>query len=363
MKAPTLLVSDDAMLEHDTGPGHPECADRLRVAKRAIDARGFEHVRWEAPDPATDDDILAVHTPGHLAHIAGLRGRACAVDADTTLSPGSVDAAYLAAGAALHAARSVTDGAAANAFALVRPPGHHAEPDEAMGFCLFNNIAIAAEDARRRRVCDRVMIIDWDVHHANSTQEVFYSRDDVLLISLHQSPLFPGSGRLTDTGTGTGRGFTVNLPLPAGQNDTAYRWLFEQVVVPIGDAYRPDLVLVSAGFDAHARDPLADMEVTTEGFAEMLAMSRGIAARHANDRIVLVLEGGYHLGALAESVAACVAGLAPKARSDQGRPSRDEPPQDEPADAPQTPSAAPAAFLEKFRRAHAAHWPCLENQR
>lgn len=345
MTAHTLLVTDDAMLGHDTGFGHPECADRLRAACRAIEQRQFSHVCWGAAQPATDRDILAVHSAEHIEWIASLRGRVTAIDPDTVLSAGSVDAAYMAAGATLRAVRAVTDGDAKNAFALVRPPGHHAEPDQAMGFCLFNNIAIAADDARRRGACDRVMIVDWDVHHANSTQQVFYSRDDVLLVSLHQSPLFPGTGRLDEVGEGPGIGYTVNLPLRAGQADAAYLSLFERIIVPIGDAYRPDLVLVSAGFDAHADDPLADMRVSTDGFATMLAYCRGIADKHSEGRLALVLEGGYHLGAIAESVSACVAGLGPRGDMD-----------DRPLCAPPL-----ASDLEEFRRFHARRWACLRD--
>ena len=349
MTAQTLLLTDLAMLEHDTGPGHPECADRLRVIRDAIETHGFDHVGWETPRPATDREILRVHSADHVAHIASLRGRACAIDPDTVLSAGSVDAAYLAAGATLRTVRAVTDGEAANGFALVRPPGHHAERDRAMGFCLFNNIAIAAEDALRRGACDRVMIVDWDVHHPNSTQEVFYSRDDVLLVSVHQSPLFPGTGRVDEVGSAAGAGFTVNLPLPAGHGDSAYLSLFERVIAPIGYAYRPDLVLISAGFDAHADDPLADMRVTTRGFSAMLACCRGIADRHSGGRLALVLEGGYHLGALAESVVACVEGLSPGTHTDVHAIHRGR------VDRPVAPRA------DELRHSHAAFWPCLRN--
>jgi acetoin utilization deacetylase AcuC-like enzyme len=341
MTTPTLLVSDDAMLAHDTGAGHPECAERLRAIRRAVTGRGFEHVRWEAPGPASEAHALAVHTRSHVSKLASLRGRRGALDADTVFSTTSVDAAFLAAGAAVHAARAVLDGAARNAFALVRPPGHHAEPARAMGFCLLNNIAIAAADAVRREDCDRVLIIDWDVHHGNGTQTIFYDRSDVMLISVHQSPLFPGTGALHETGRGAGAGYTVNLPLLPGRTDADYHAVFEHIVRPIAERFDPDLLLVSAGFDAHANDPLADMELTADGFAALLAVVRGVADRHAAGRLALVLEGGYDLAALADSVAACVREL--------GRPDHDAPP---------APPPLPGVF-EGLRRAHAPSWPCL----
>ncbi|MCP3904066.1 MAG: histone deacetylase [Planctomycetes bacterium] len=330
------------MLAHDNGPGHPECADRLRVIRLAVDQGGFEHVRWVAPSAAANEEILVAHTAEHVEMLAGLEGMRSLLDVDTVVSPGSHEAARLAAGAALDAVAALMTGEAANAFAFVRPPGHHACADRAMGFCLFNNIAIAAADAVRRHGCRRVLVIDWDVHHGNGTQDILYERPDVLFISTHQRPLYPDTGAVGEIGAGAGRGYTVNLPLPPGQTDADYLALFRRIVVPIAHSYEPELVLVSAGFDAHARDPLADMRLSAEGFAALLAEVRDIAERHAKGRLALILEGGYDLRSLAHSVNACVAGLAPPRIQPDGSAQMDL-----------------SAAHEDLARSHAAHWPCL----
>jgi acetoin utilization deacetylase AcuC-like enzyme len=270
------------------------------------------------------------------------------LDADTLVSPASVDAAYLAAGAAVDAVDFVcgdppSAGGAPmtrHAFALVRPPGHHAERDRAMGFCLFNNIAIAADHAIAECGCKRVLIVDWDVHHGNGTQHAFEDRRDLLVFNTHQQRLFPNTGDLHETGTGEGVGFTVNCPLPPGTSDATYQAIFEYVLTPIADAYKPDLVLVSAGFDAHGDDPLGGMRVTGNGFANLCAIVRGIADRHSRGRLALVLEGGYHLGALVQSVRACVEVLT-----------------GEPAPALDPSSIANSAMVEGLCQFHRRHWP------
>ncbi|MBW2456190.1 MAG: histone deacetylase [Deltaproteobacteria bacterium] len=299
-----LLISDERMLLHDPGSGHPECPDRLRAVTEALE--GVEDSSWAKPEPATREQIERVHTVDHVDKVEGLRGRTGALDMDTTTSPGSVEAAYLAAGAALDAVTEVVSGHYRHAWALVRPPGHHAEAEAAMGFCLFNNVAIAAAHARAELGCERVLIVDWDVHHGNGTQRSFYERDDVLFFSLHRYPFYPGTGVAGETGRGAGEGYTVNVPFPGGQGDGDYLAACEQLLVPIADAYAPDLVLVSAGFDAHRRDPLGGMEVTEDGYAAMASLVQGIAQRHAEGRVVLLLEGGYDLEALGGSVRRCV---------------------------------------------------------
>ena len=262
-----------------------------------------EGVTIEAPRFATDAEIEAVHPAEYRAALASLAGRRARLDADTTTSAGSWDAARLAAGAAIEAALATMSGRARNAFALVRPPGHHAEPTPAMGFCLLNNAAIAAEAARRAGA-ERVLIVDWDVHHGNGTQDIFAAREDVLYMSVHQYPFYPGTGAAHEIGVGPGRGATVNCPLPGGQGDGDYGVVFHDLFLPAARAFRPDLVIVSAGFDAHARDPLAEMRVTERGYAAMTSLLAQLADETCGGKLALLLEGGYDLTALAASVRA-----------------------------------------------------------
>ena len=305
-----LLVSDDAMMGHVPGAGHPERPDRLRAVLDKLRDCPVDGARWAAPDPVTRNALERVHHEGYVDSVDALRGHRVALDADTVVSPGTVDAAYLAAGAAIDVATAVVNGDADRAFALVRPPGHHAEADRAMGFCLFNNIAIAAAHACAALGCQRVLIVDWDVHHGNGTQHAFFDRNDVLLFSAHRYPFYPGTGGFDEVGIGDGAGFTVNVPLPGGFGDPEYLAVFQEVLVPLAATFEPDLVLVSAGFDAHCRDPLGGMAVTDQGFAALCALVRDLADRHASGRLALILEGGYDLAALAGSVHASVEVLA-----------------------------------------------------
>ncbi len=306
----TLLLCEDAMLAHDQGPRHPESPARLQAIVERLRARPVAGTRWQAPRPATRGQIERVHTAAYVDEVERVRGTWAQLDEDVTLSAGSVDASYLAAGAAIEAVTAVVRGAARNAFALVRPPGHHAEVDRAMGFCVFANVAIAAEHARRELGVERVLVIDWDVHHGNGTQHIFAGRDDVLVFNTHQSPHYPGTGEVHEQGVGAGLGFTVNAPLPAGLGDGDYAAVFARLLRPIAASFRPDLVLVSAGFDAHREDPLGEMQVTAEGFAGLCAVAREIAEDTAGGRLVLALEGGYDLQGLADSVHGCVEVLA-----------------------------------------------------
>ncbi len=264
MADPVLLLTDPAMLAHDPGPGHPERPARLEAALAALRAQPVAGTDWRAPGPATREQVARVHDPMYVDAVDALRGQYAVLDGDTFTSPRTVEAAWLAAGAAIEAVEAVVRGEARRAFALVRPPGHHAERDHAMGFCFFNNIAIAAAHARESLGCERVLIVDWDVHHGNGTQHTFEERRDVLVFNTHQFPLYPGTGGAPETGRGEGDGFTVNVPLPRGSGDADYAAVYEQLLIPIAEAYRPDLVLVSAGFDAHRDDPLSDMAVTEE---------------------------------------------------------------------------------------------------
>ncbi len=310
---PVQLLFDERMTEHDPGPGHPESPERLRAIWSDLSARPVPGTEVAAPPVATEEELRRVHGDEYVRRILALSGREAQLDPDTAISPPSVESALLAAGAAAEAVRRVLDARAQGAFALVRPPGHHAESTRAMGFCLFNNVAVAAAEAHARGV-KRVLCVDWDVHHGNGTQHTFYARSDLLFCSTHQHPLYPGTGHETETGTGAGEGFTVNLPLPAGCDDGDYAASFANVVLPIAEAYQPELVLVSAGFDAHRDDPLAGMRVTEEGFAALCGAVKAISDRHCPGRLVLTLEGGYDLGALSRSVRGCVevlAGAAP----------------------------------------------------
>ncbi|MCU0683662.1 MAG: histone deacetylase [Polyangiaceae bacterium] len=305
MNDAVLLLSDPSFLEHNTGPGHPERADRLRAIEERLAAEPLPGTTREAASAAPLELLAKVHEPAYVERLEALRGQWEELDADTPLSPGSVEAAYRAAGAAMGAVEAVVRGRARASFALVRPPGHHAEAERAMGFCLFNNAAVAATYARTELGCERVLVVDWDVHHGNGTQHIFEHRNDVLVFNTHQFPFYPGSGSPTEVGFGEGAGFTVNVPLPPGLGDGDYVAAFRRVLVPVADAFRPDLVLVSAGFDAHRDDPLGAMNVTDEGFAALCGIADDIARRHAGGRIALLLEGGYDLAALARSVHAC----------------------------------------------------------
>ncbi|MBL8975427.1 MAG: histone deacetylase [Myxococcales bacterium] len=306
----TLLLCDDSMLAHDQGPQHPESPARLRAIVERLRARPVAGTRWQAPRPATREEALRVHSPAYVELVEQVRGTWARLDEDVTLSAGSVDASYLAAGAVIEAVEAVVGGAASNAFALVRPPGHHAEVGQAMGFCVLANVAIAAEHARQQLGVQRVLVIDWDVHHGNGTQHIFAGRDDVLVFNTHQSPHYPGTGAVHEQGVGAGLGYTVNAPLPAGLGDGDYAALFARLLRPVAASFRPDLVLVSAGFDAHRDDPLGDMQVSAEGFAGLCAVAREIAEDTAGGRLVLALEGGYDLAGLADSVHGCVEVLA-----------------------------------------------------
>jgi acetoin utilization deacetylase AcuC-like enzyme len=297
----TIVFTDPKFLDHDPGPGHVESPARLDAIMGELGRAPLDGVTIETPRAATDAEIEAVHHPGYRARLARLAGEYAELDPDTAVSPGSWDAATLAAGAAVGAVEAVMKGRAANAFALVRPPGHHARPAEAMGFCLLNNAAVAAEAARRAGA-ERVLIVDWDVHHGNGTQEIFVARDDVLYMSVHQFPFYPGTGAAEEIGVGAGKGATVNCPLPGGQDDADYGAVFHDLFLPLGRAFAPDLIIVSAGFDAHARDPLAEMSVTEQGFAAMTSLLAELAAGTCGGKLVLLLEGGYDLGALAASV-------------------------------------------------------------
>lgn len=290
------LIYDQDYLIHTQGQ-HPERKERLEqiiVALDDDDLRGhFEMVR---PKPASLEQIALVHDRGYIRSLEeACRSGKRFLDMDTYIVPESYDIALLSAGGALVGLEIVMADKGSKAFALNRPPGHHAEHSKAMGFCLFNNIAIAAEVARHEYGIDRIAIVDWDVHHGNGTQHSFEDSNEVLFISTHQSPAYPGTGSLGEVGRGDGEGYTVNIPLPPGCGDVEYRLCFEKVVIPILDQYQPELLLISAGQDAYHRDPLAGMSLTFDGYYFMAEALTAAAGRWSEGRVLLCLEGGYHL--------------------------------------------------------------------
>ncbi len=303
-----LLISSPRFAEHTTPPGHPERPERAEVFDRfaaAFRARGGD-VR--EPRPATRDELARVHTADYLDLIASTAGRAVMLDEDTFTSPESHEIALLAAGAAIDAARHAWQ-TKEPALALVRPPGHHAEPDRAMGFCLNNHIAVAAASLRAQGVA-RVAIVDIDVHHGNGTQSAFYTDASVLFISSHQYPYYPGTGAASETGSGGGLGYTINMPLEAGARDADVIEAYVTIALPALVRFKPEVILVSAGLDAHELDPLGGLRMTTEGYGRLVGLLDATARSVCGRRIALVTEGGYHFEALGECLESVLAVLA-----------------------------------------------------
>jgi acetoin utilization deacetylase AcuC-like enzyme len=297
-----LYVRHPSSFRHDTG-GHPENARRVTAIEEAMSERDWLGMELVEAPAAKREQLERVHTAAHVASIKELAERGGGpIDLDTVTSAGSWEAALHAAGGALHAAeRLLSEGGFA--FCGLRPPGHHAEPDRAMGFCLFNNVAVASAHAIAELGAERVLILDWDVHHGNGTEAIFYGSRQVLYASIHQSPLYPGTGASTDFGSGDGEGFTVNLPVPPGSGPDEFLSLAQRVVAPIAREWRPGLLCVSAGYDAHRDDPLANCELDDAAFADLAATMRDLAAE-LDVPILICLEGGYSLGALSRSVVA-----------------------------------------------------------
>jgi acetoin utilization deacetylase AcuC-like enzyme len=301
------IIKDDRYLEHNPGDGHPESPDRLRVIHDLI-AKEFRDLPVIEPRVATEDELSSVHDPFYIQTVANTEGRAFSrLDADTGLSARSYQVACLAAGGLLAALDVILTPHSAldtphSAFAFVRPPGHHAEPRRGMGFCLFNNIAIAAEYAIEKHGLKRVLIVDWDLHHGNGTQKAFYDRRDVLFFSSHQYPHYPGTGNFDEIGSGKGEGFTVNAPFPSGFGDAEYLAVYGRILKPIALEYKPELVLVSAGFDPYVKDPLGGMRVTGDGFGNLATIVREIADATCGGKVLLTLEGGYNPDGLREGV-------------------------------------------------------------
>ena len=339
MAGARVFLRHPSSLEHDTGP-HPERAARITAIERELAGRdwlGYERLESEPVERAV---LEAVHSGRYVDWIEQQSSAGSYLDPDTIVGPGSFKAALHGSGGAVQLVDLLLDGAVTTGFSAHRPPGHHAETSRAMGFCLFNHVAIAARYALERRGLERVLIFDWDVHHGNGTNDIFYSSREVLYISIHQSPLYPGTGSADDAGSGEGKGFTINLPVAPGAGDELFCGLVDHVVVPLALSYQPQLVLLSAGFDAHREDPLASCLVTEAGFD---AMARAVVAmaRELEVSVGAVLEGGYALEPLARSVATTLAALAASPQS----PAPDPPP--------------PVLLVTKARERLARWWPDL----
>jgi acetoin utilization deacetylase AcuC-like enzyme len=351
------VVYDELMLEHrpervegwtpavvagsHDAPGgalwtHPERPERLSAVRELLDEQPIEGIRLTDARPAAIETLARVHRLYYLDYIDSLRGTTQMIDPDTTaVSPRTVDAAKMAAGAAVRAVDAVFESDSRRAMALVRPPGHHAMQARAMGFCFYNNVAVAAAHARENHGCERILIVDWDVHHGNGTQEIFYADPDVLVFDTHcAAPFYPGTGALDEIGRYRGVGKTVNVPLPLGCDDRTMLSAYTGILTPLADMFQPDLVLVSAGFDAHQRDQA--MVMTDDGFAALCGAVSAIADRHAGGRLALTLEGGYHASSIASSSHACLRVLAGA-----------EPPPIGPPD-PAAPGAAEIAAARQF---------------
>ena len=343
----TGVIFSEDFKKHLTGEGHPESPERMDAVARAIASLSLSsRIRTLAPRPAEKEQILLVHWEHLYNEVQGTANRdRTFLDSDTVAMRETAMAAHLAVGAVLTAVESVMGGNVQNAFAFSRPPGHHAKPDKAMGFCIFNNIAIGAQYALQRYKLQRVMVIDFDVHHGNGTQEIFYASPEVLFVSLHQSPHYPGTGSLGEVGKDEGEGYTLNVPLRAGLGNGDYLRILRDIVIPVGMAFNPELVLVSAGFDAHRDDPLGGMELTQEGYAAMTGEILRLARSTCEGKAVFVLEGGYHLVALERAIASVLnvmSGDRPPEINEVYRWSRE--------------------VVSDLRRAHGKHWAGLRDR-
>jgi acetoin utilization deacetylase AcuC-like enzyme len=298
-----------ASLEHETGAGHPERPDRIRAIEASLEGRDW--LGWEPREApaATEEQLLRVHPLEYVERVAAMCARGEAFDLDTPSSPGSHEAALRAAGGACALVESLLVGGERTGFSALRPPGHHAERATAMGFCLFANVALAARHALDALGAERVLVVDWDVHHGNGTNAIFHDSREVLFVSIHQFPFWPGTGPLDDVGEGEGEGYSINLPVPGGTGERGFLSLVEHVVSPAARRYRPDLILISAGYDAHRDDPLGGLALETSSFGAMSRQLRALG-EELGAPVGAVLEGGYDLAALASSVAATMDALA-----------------------------------------------------
>ncbi len=304
------IVSDPVFMKHDTGGYHPESPLRIQYLHTLFAPKNDPQILLLDPVPATIEDIALNHGRAYIDMISrtALSNASVDLDPDTVCCPESYHTALLAAGSLVELTRMALEGEIQTGLACVRPPGHHARKNDAMGFCIFNNIAIAASRAIESFGVEKVAIIDFDVHHGNGTQESFYARDDVLYFSTHQYPFYPGTGAVSDTGSGEGKGYTVNCPMQGGKNDGHYAAVYRYILKPVIEAFEPELILVSAGFDAHAMDPIGGMQLSSRGFADITSTIQD-SAHEVGAPVVYALEGGYNLNALKESVSHMIGAL------------------------------------------------------
>ena len=348
MESRTAILKDDIYLQHKTGDFHPESHHRLEVVYEMLQDEDMHNTfRVLSPRPATREELQLNHSSTYIDEVASTAGRSfCSLDPDTMTSPKSWEAARMAVGAVLVAVDHVMAGEIKNAFALVRPPGHHAESNKGKGFCLFNNIAIAARYACKKYLLERILIVDWDLHHGNGTQNAFYDDPRILYFSTHQYPYYPGSGGMEEDGRGKGRGFTVNVPLPGGQGDHDFAAIFRDILRPLASQFKPQLILVSAGYDIYAQDPLGAMDVTPDGFATLTSLVMDMARSSCQGKLVITLEGGYHLNGLRNSVKATIKELRGDATGNRFKNEGKA-------------SSGTKKIIEKVKQLHKATWSAL----
>jgi len=317
----TGIVKDNRFLEHITGDNHPESHHRLEIIYEMLEGSDMKEKYFPVkPRFATPEELEYIHTPEYISRVAATAGKSqVMLDPDTQTSPGSWDAAKLAAGGFLELIDRLMQKDIENGFALVRPPGHHAESNRAMGFCIFNNIAIGAKYANKQHNLDRILIVDWDLHQGNATQRSFYNDQKILYFSTHQFPYYPGTGDFNEVGENEGRGFTINIPLSPGPGDEEYAKIYLEILKPIALEYKPEIIMVSAGFDTYFQDPLGGMKVTPKGFARLTKIIMELAELVCKGRVLVILEGGYHLEGLRDSVKAVLLELTGESDLFKGR--------------------------------------------
>jgi len=307
----TGIVYHEKYQEHNLGPGHPENPERLKKIMESIGKiKNKPNIELLKPTSASEEDLLRVHTKGYVEKIKSMSRTGGVLTLDTPVPSGVYEIAKLSAGGAILAGKSVCEKKVDNAFALIRPPGHHAGRDFGGGFCFFNNIAIVIEHLRAKHGLKKFAILDWDVHHGNGTQDIFYTDSSVLYFSTHQSPLYPGTGLIDDIGEGEGKGYNVNVPLNPGTSGASFLFILRELFIPLTQQFKPDIICISAGYDAYFNDPLASLEFTIKTYADATRIVKDMAEKVCDGRIVIVLEGGYNLDALSQGVLATVSKLA-----------------------------------------------------